>query len=343
MQAVILAAGKSTRTYPLTLTRPKPLLKVANKALLEYNLDALDGIASEVVIVVGYKKNLIKKYFGDKYKNIRIRYVEQKQQLGTAHAISVAEPYIEGRFILMMGDDIYQRHDVQECVKHTYSILVTEVENPGDFGVVKEQNGILVDILEKPKEFISNSISTALYVLDKKIFEKISKVGKGPRGEYEFPDSLVEFAKEQKVHCVKATQYLPVAYPWDLLKADKFFRKNKNSIGKNSKITGFVKNSSVGRDCIIEGNIKNSIIMDNVTIGKNSVVDDSIIGENVNFDGKVISKNNAVSVVNNKKIKINRLGAVIGDNVKAQNVVIYPGVKIWPNKKIKGEIRNDIT
>ena len=61
MQAVILAAGKSTRTYPLTLTRPKPLLKVANKTLLEHNLDNLVGIVDEVIIVVGYKKKLNKK------------------------------------------------------------------------------------------------------------------------------------------------------------------------------------------------------------------------------------------------------------------------------------------
>src|SRR3989344_8927192 len=168
MQAVILAAGKSTRTYPLTLTRPKPLLKVVGKTLLEYNLDNLNGLVSEVILVVGYKKNMIKKYFGEKYKGIRIKYIEQKQQLGTAHAISVAELYIKDRFILMMGDDIYQRRDIQKCVKHAYSILVTEVENPGDFGVVKEQNGILMDIIEKPEEFISNLISTALYVLDQK-------------------------------------------------------------------------------------------------------------------------------------------------------------------------------
>ena len=243
----------------------------------------------------------------------------------------------------MREDNIYKRRDIQKCVKHAYSILVTEVENPGDFGVVKEQNGILMDIIEKPEEFISNLISTALYVLDQKIFEKIGKVGKGPRGEYEFPDALVEFAKKQKVHCVKATQYLPVAYPWDLLKADKFFRKNKNLIGKNSKITGNVENSATGNNCIIKGRVKNSIIMDNAIIEKGSVVENSIIGENVYFDGKIIAGNNVYSVVKGKKINAGKLGAIIGDNVKARNVIIAPGCKIWPGKKIKGEIRNDVT
>ena len=66
MQAVILAAGKSTRTYPLTLTRPKPLLKIANKTLLEHNLGNLNNVVDEVIVVVGYKKHLIKKCIGNR-------------------------------------------------------------------------------------------------------------------------------------------------------------------------------------------------------------------------------------------------------------------------------------
>ena len=71
MQAVILAAGKSTRAYPLTLTRSKPLLKAANKTLLEHNLDNLNNIDDEVILIVGYKKKQIKKQFKNNYKNIR--------------------------------------------------------------------------------------------------------------------------------------------------------------------------------------------------------------------------------------------------------------------------------
>ena len=123
MQAVILAAGKSTRTYPLTLTKPKPLLKVANRTLLEHNLDNLTGFIDEVIIVVGYKKNLIKKFLGGRYKSIKIKYAEQKQQLGTAHALSVAEPYIRGRFVLMAGDNIYSKYDIKNCIKNKSPFL----------------------------------------------------------------------------------------------------------------------------------------------------------------------------------------------------------------------------
>ena len=79
MQAVILAAGNSTRTYPLTLTRPKPLLKAANKTILEYNLDSIRHIADEIIIVVGYKQEMIREFVNKNYPNLNIKFVEQKR------------------------------------------------------------------------------------------------------------------------------------------------------------------------------------------------------------------------------------------------------------------------
>ena len=176
MQAVILAAGKSTRTYPLTITRPKPLLKVANKTLLEHNLDNLLGTADEAVIVIGYKKDLIKKYFGHKYKSLKIKYVEQKQQLGTGHAALLAEPFIKDKFILMAGDDIYSKTDINNSIKHQYSILVNKTKSWKNFGVVKEKKHLLIDFIEKPDKFVSDLVNTAFYVLDKKIFSYLHKL-----------------------------------------------------------------------------------------------------------------------------------------------------------------------
>ena len=287
LKAVILAAGKSTRTYPLTLTRPKPLLKVANKTLLEHNLDNLNKIIDEVIIVVGYKKNMIKRHIGNIYKNLKIRYVEQKQQLGTANAVSVVEPYIKNRFILMAGDDIYSSEDVKNCIKHKYSILTSRVNNPQNFGVVVGKNGILADFIEKPKKFISDLISTSFYSLDKEIFKYIKKIKISKRNEYELPDAIKLLSKQEKIYCVKSKRWLPIVYPFDLLKADMILRKNKNVIGKNSKIDGNIENSTIGDNCIIKGNVKNSIIMDKTIIDNGSVVEDSIIGENVYFKGKI--------------------------------------------------------
>ena len=323
MQAVILAAGKSTRTYPLTLTKPKPLLKVANKTMLEHNLDNLNGIADEVIIVVGYKKNLIKKYIGNKYKNLKIKFVEQKQQLGTAHAVSLGEGHIKDRFVLLMGDDIYSREDMKKCIRYRYSILTKKVENPQNFGVVIEKNGILTGFVEKQKKFVSDTASTAFYSLDKKIFNYIRQIKKSKRNELEMPDAIKLLAKEEKIHIVKSKKWVPIVYASDLLKADKELRKNKNIIGKNTKILGNVKNTSIGKNCIIKGIVKNSIIMDKTIIDENSIVENSVIGENVSFKG-------------------NALNAIISDNVKLKNVLIKH-CKIWPNKKIKNKnIEHDV-
>ena len=343
MQAVILAAGKSTRTYPLTLTRPKPLLKAANKTILEHNLDNLNGIADEAILIVGYKKEMIRKKFGNNYNNIKIRYIEQKEQLGTGHAAMLAEPYIKGNFILMAGDDIYSKEDIKKCVKHKYSVLTSTAKNTKNFGVIIQNSGILTDFVEKPKKFVSDVISTSLYTFNKKIFYYLKRIGKSERNEMELPDAIKLLSMKEKIHCVKAKQWLPVGYPWDLLKADKALRGNKNVIGRNAKIEGTIKNSAIGNDCIIQGTIKNSIIMDGAIIDEGSVIEDSIIGENVHFSGKIRSGSNACSMVSGSKISIGRFGAVVGDNVEAQKVIIAPGCKIWPGKKLSNQtIRKDM-
>ena len=343
MQAVIMAAGKSTRAYPLTLTKPKPLLKAANKAILEHNLDNLNRIVDEAIIIVGYKKDLIKKRFGNNYKSLKIRYTEQKQQLGTAHALSAAERHIKGRFLLMAGDDIYSKVDIKNCIRHNYSILTAKVKNPQNYGVIIKKNGVLADFVEKPKKFISNLINTSLYCLDKKIFDCLKQVKKSKRNEFEMPDAIKLLSKKNKIYCIPSKQWIPIAYPWDLLKADRILRKGKNIIGKNSKITGKVKNSTIGNNCSIMGNVENSVVMDNAIIDRNSRIQDSVIGENAYFNGKIMSKNNVSSMVNGKKIKAGRLGAIIADNVNAKNVIIKAGCKIWPNKSVSDKtIKEDV-
>ena len=93
MQAVIIAAGKSTRTYPLTVTKPKPLLKLFNIPLLEHNLKQLQHVVKEAIIIIGYKGNMIEDYFGEKYGHIKLKYVVQEKQDGTGSALSQAKDF----------------------------------------------------------------------------------------------------------------------------------------------------------------------------------------------------------------------------------------------------------
>ena len=100
MQAVILAAGKSTRTYPLTISRPKALIKILNKPILQRNLEQLAGLVDEVIIIVGYKADMIKNYFGTAFSGMKITYVEQKEQLGTGHALIQVKDYVKDKFVI---------------------------------------------------------------------------------------------------------------------------------------------------------------------------------------------------------------------------------------------------
>ena len=188
--AVILAAGKSTRTYPLTLERPKPLLKILNKTILERNLEELNGLVEEVIIIVGYKKEIVQGTFGSSFKNLKIKYVEQDRIVGTGAALLSIQGMVEGRFLVLHGDDLYKKSDMAELCKYSYSVLAQKVQNPSRFGVFKiDENYQLQDVVEKPKKKVSNLVNTGCYLVDEKIFEH--QLPESPRAEYEATDYLL--------------------------------------------------------------------------------------------------------------------------------------------------------
>lgn len=337
MQAIILAAGSSTRTYPLTLTKPKPLLKIAGKTILEHNLEQLDGLVEEVIIIVGYKKEMIIDYFD------KIKTVEQKEQLGTGHALSLCKDLVKDRFILLMGDDLYSREDIIKCIKHKYCVLAKKVDDPERFGVLVSRNNKVWEIIEKPQLFVSDLANCALYVLDKAIFSVLAKLKKSKRGEYEVTDAIKEIRTEG-VHIEQASFWIPIGYPWDLLKADKVLRKGKNFIGENVIVKGEVENSFIDDNCVIEEGsiVKDSIIYKDTIIRSGSVIEDSIIGEKCDFKGEIIAEDNVISMVKEKPVTVAKLGAIVADKVKADNVKIKAGCKVWPGKEIKDNISSDV-
>ncbi len=331
IQAVIMAAGKSTRTWPLTLTRPKPLLKVMNKEIIKHNLDALQGLVSEVIIIVGFKKEMIINEIGLKYGKLKIRYVEQKEQLGTGHALKYVEKLVKNKFVVMGGDDIFSKKDIKACLKHKYAVLGRKVEDPSRFGVFVVIGKEVKKIVEKPKKFISDIANTGLYVFDKSVFKY--KLKKSQRGEYEIVDYINALVKKEKVVCEKVKgHWLSIGYPWDLIEANGVLvseiKKSdiKGKVEKNVVIKGNLKvgkgteilsgtyikgnvvigeNCNIGPNCYLRGDtsigkgchigqaveIKNSIIMDNAKVPHLSYVGDSVIGENSNLGAGTITAN----------------------------------------------------
>jgi len=330
MRAIILAAGNGVRLQPLTLTQPKPLLKILDKSILDHNLEQLRGIVKEVILVVGYKGEMIQKYIGKKYKEINIRYVWQRKPQGTGEAAKLASKYIKDRFLLLNGDDFYFKKDLKKLAKRFPAILTKKVEDPRNFAaVILKKNGQIKDIIEKPEKKISDLANIGAYYLPKEIFKY--KISKSKRGEYEFPNYLRQFAKNHNLFCVEVNDWVPVSYSWNLLDALEFLLqrvkskkegriekgatiKGKLILGKGSVIRAgtyilgpvFIgKNCVIGPNCFIRGNtmigdncrigqaveIKNSIIYENTNVAHLSYVGDSIIDKNCNLGAGTIVAN----------------------------------------------------
>jgi bifunctional UDP-N-acetylglucosamine pyrophosphorylase/glucosamine-1-phosphate N-acetyltransferase len=221
MQAVILAAGKSTRTYPLTLTKPKPLLRVLNTTIIEHNLDQLRGLVEEVIIVVGYKADMIESYLGDRYRGMKLRFVLQEETSGNASALALVREHITGRFILMFGDDLYSHRDIRRLLAFENAILAQKVDNPSNFGVLKTEGNRFLEVVEKPQEFVGDLVNIGCFVFTPDIFQVLDEIELSSRGEYELTDAYNLLAEKKEITVVPVEDYwLATTYPWSLLTAN---------------------------------------------------------------------------------------------------------------------------
>lgn len=173
MQAVILAAGKGTRMKELTQSLPKPMLTVSGKTLIEHKLAILPPEVDEVILIVGYQAEIIRAKFGDSFEGRKIRYVEQESLNGTAGALWLAAPHLSGRFIVMMGDDLYSREDIDACfAMPEWSVLVQRMESMSSGGqMIMDENGNLSAIEEGDHTGTPGLMNTNLFVLDPRVFE----------------------------------------------------------------------------------------------------------------------------------------------------------------------------
>ncbi|MDI6860169.1 MAG: sugar phosphate nucleotidyltransferase, partial [Methanocellales archaeon] len=194
LKAVILAAGEGTRMRPLTQNRPKVMLPVGNKPILEHIMLAVrDAGISEFVFIVGYRSDTIMNHFGVGSRwDVHIEYAEQKKQLGTANAVKVAENLVDGRFLALNGDVLVQSMDLQSLMKEKKDVVlaVKEVDNPQEFGVIEVQGDRVTRVVEKSKSPPSNLANAGIYVFEPEVFDAIDKTLLSSRGEHEITDSL---------------------------------------------------------------------------------------------------------------------------------------------------------
>lgn len=218
-----MAAGKGLRMLPLTHERPKPLIEVAGISLIERVLRAVPSEIDEVIIVVGYKAQMIQNQIGEWHEGKKIRYVHQWMAAGTAHALSIARPFLTGTFLLLNADDIVGGEALTEAIRHPLAILVAPSKTPEKFGVVTvRENGTLAEIQEKPEHPATNLVSTGALVLDERLFAY--EAPRHSNGEYYMTDPLEALAKEHDVVVVPQSLWIPVGCPEDIPMAEAHLR-----------------------------------------------------------------------------------------------------------------------
>lgn len=238
MKAVLLAAGEGVRLLPITATRPKHLIKVSGKPILQFCLEAVKNAGvTEAVVVTHYMGDAIRSYFGDGEKlGMRITYVEQKEVLGTGNAVGVAEPFVDGDFILVYGDLLFGADAVKNVLqsfKHwkTAAVMgVVPVDKPESYGIIEfDAEKKVKRIIEKPaaKNAPSNLANAGVYAFSSEVFDKIKQTKASVRGEWELTDAVTLLAKEGTVLVAELSKddWFDVGRPWDLLDANNWALK----------------------------------------------------------------------------------------------------------------------
>ena len=358
MKGVLLTAGEGTRMRPLTLTRPKTMLQVGGKPILQYNMEALrDAGIKDIIMVVGYKKEAIEDYFGNGSSfGVNITYITQEKRLGTAHAINSVHDMIDDEFIVLNGDIIVDPELIVDLItkyesEETSSILMlTEVEDPSSFGVVEIENDIIKNIVEKPDpgEAPSNLINAGIYLFDRTIFDAIDKTEKSKRGEYEITDSLkIQMGENKIVRGLKSDhKWIDVGRPWELLNVNEHFISEMEEDIQGEIEEGVTIHGKVilGKDSIIRSGtyiLGPVFIGEGCDIGPNSYLRKyTYLGNNVNVGNAVEIKNSIIMDGTN----VNHL-SYVGDSVIGANCNVAAGTNIanlrFDNKNVKMKIKGE--
>jgi len=223
MQCVVLAAGEGKRMRPLTAKRPKVMLPLANRPMMEHLVLATrDTGITEFVFVVGYGEREIRKHFGDGSTwGIHIEYAPQRHQQGTADAVRAARELVSGDFLVMNGDMILKSEDIAALSRKPAPCMsISTTDHPQDFGVVLAENGLITSLEEKSQRPQSDLINAGAYLFSPEIFNLIDEVRQSPRGELELTDALAVLITEKKLHAHHLSYWMDVGHPWDMLDAN---------------------------------------------------------------------------------------------------------------------------
>jgi glucose-1-phosphate thymidylyltransferase len=286
LKGLILSGGKGTRLRPLTYTRAKQLMPIANKPILFYGLEAMvEAGIREIGVIVGETREEVIEALGDGSRwNVRITYIDQPDPLGLAHAVFTAKNFLQDSpFVMYLGDNLLKNGigsliDRFRKTTPNSQILLAAVPNPESFGVAELDQDRVVRLEEKPKKPRSNMALVGVYMFDHHIFEAEAVLKPSWRGELEITDAiqfLIDSGYRVESHVVdgwwKDTGKLE-----DMLEANRLVLENlprhiDGDVDSESRLDGRI---SIGKGAkIISSTIRGPVI-----IGDNSIVDHAFIG-----------------------------------------------------------------
>jgi len=367
MKAVVMAGGFGTRIQPLTHSRPKPMLPIINRPMMQHTMMSLRDLGiSEFIVLLYFKPEIIQNYFGDGSDfGIKITYVVPDDDYGTAGAVKLAQEYIgDDNFIVISGDlvtdfDFKELFEFHKQKKSKLSIGLTSVENPLQFGVViANEDNVIEKFLEKPSwgEVFSDTINTGIYIIEPEILNYI------PNSEnFDFAKNLFPMLMSRGVALMG---YNLEGYWRDVGNPESYREVYDDILNSkvNFKISGIKKeypegvlysdeeytlNHSVkilgtvvlGRGVKIKEGVKlnNVVIADNVAIASGCTISNSVIWEdvkikkNVKLDNAVICNNNIID-----KNVTAKAGLILAEGCEVGELSTFEhDVTIWPDKKIE--------
>jgi glucose-1-phosphate thymidylyltransferase len=381
MQAVILAAGEGKRVRPLTRNRPKGLIPVANRPIIDYVIEALlkSGIR-DIIVVAGYRKEQVTRYLNQ--LEVPVTVAVQEKQLGTAHALTCAEPHIRENFLVLPCDNYIDPASIARILSEKNAMLVKEHPSPSNFGVVQVKGKYIQSIVEKPESAESFIVSTGILSLTREFFSYIES--------NLITDAIASMlASGEKIRAVHAHDWQDAIFPWDLLTmnarllrtipAQKSGTLSRNvtiegnvcigegtTIGPNSVIKGPVilgENCTIGPNCCVMPDtslgdrvtvepfsyLGNAMVMDDVSFGSHSRITDAVIGEDCALSDHTVTFPSAGHLEIEGHIVRAEFGAVLGDRVRAapftvfRNCIVGNGCCIMDGHRLISRTLNDDT
>lgn len=332
MKALILAGGKGTRLRPITFTRAKQLVPVANKPILFYAVESIrDAGITEIGVIVGDTADEVRGALGDGSQwGVSITYIPQEAPLGLAHAVKIAEEFMAGdSFVMYLGDNLIKDgigRFVDEFVGNgaDSQVLLAHVPNASEFGVAElNEDGSIKRLVEKPKEPKSDLALVGVYLFNHRVFDAVKAIQPSARGELEITDAiqwLLDQGLSVMPHVIdgwwKDTGKLEDMLEANRIMLDIIETDVAGDVDDNTQIHGRVRVGEGTR-------LVNSIVRGPAVIGEGCEIVDSYIGPYTSVgNGCAILGSEIEHSIMLQESRIETIGRRMSDSLLGVNVVV---------------------